>query len=319
MQLDAMDRILVTGATGFLGSHLMPILQARYPQTQITGVRSRDYDLLESGAVSEMLEKLNPTVVVHLAAYSGGIEANRMFPADFFHRNLLLMENVFHACATRRVRKLVYPMGGCSYPNTAVSPIDEAQMWNGYPVGTSSGYSMAKKMGLVAAEAYRQQYGLNSVVLVPGNMYGEYDNYHPRNSHVIPGLIRRFYEAKVQGLPSVTGWGTGQPTRDFVYAGDVAKVFPFFIEHDEERGPVNISSGTTTRISDLTALVAELVGYQGELVWDTSKPDGQMHKIFGVEKLHALGLSCDTPLRDGLKRTIDWFVANIDKPGAVRL
>jgi GDP-L-fucose synthase len=319
MQVDANDRILITGATGFLGSHLRPVLQSRYPQTQITGVCSRDYDLLDRPEVEAMFAKLTPTIVVHLAAYSGGIEANRMFPADFFHRNLLLMENVFHACATRRIRKLIYPMGGCSYPNTAVSPIDESQMWNGYPVGTSAGYSMAKKMGLVAAEAYRQQHGLNSIVLVPGNMYGEYDNYHPRDSHVIPGLIRRFYEAKIHNKPSVTVWGTGKPTRDFVYAGDVAKVFPFFIENDAEKGPVNISSGTTTRISELTALIAELIGYQGQLVWDTSKPDGQIHKIFGVEKLRSLGLSCDTPLREGLRRTIDWFVANVDKPGAVRL
>ena len=319
MQIDANDRLLITGATGFLGSHLMPVLRTRYPQTQITGVCSRDYDLLDPAGVDALFAKLNPTIVVHLAAYSGGIEANRMFPADFFHRNLLLMENVFHAGATRRVRKLIYPMGGCSYPNTAVSPIDESQMWNGYPVGTSAGYSMAKKMGLVAAEAYRQQHGLNSVVLVPGNMYGEYDNYHPRDSHVIPGLIRRFHEAKVQKLPSVACWGTGKPTRDFVYAGDVARLFPFFIENEVEKGPVNISSGTTTRISELTALIAELIGYRGQLVWDTSKPDGQIHKIFGVEKLHSLGLSCDTSLKEGLKRTIDWFIANVDKPGAVRL
>lgn len=319
MLVTAHDHILLTGATGFLGRHLAPVLQARYPQTRLTAVSSREYDLLDAGRAAAMVTERQPTIVIHLAAYSGGIEANRSYPADFFHRNLLLTENVFHACARHGVKKLLYPMGGCSYPGTAVSPIDEAQMWAGLPVATSLGYSMAKKIALVAADVYRAQHGLPSVVLVPGNMYGEYDNFHPRDSHVIPGLIRRFYDARRRQLPTVTLWGSGNPTRDFVYAGDVARVFPFFIEHDSEHGPVNISTGTTTRIRDLATLIAQLIGYEGRLDWDSSKPDGQLHKIFSVAKLRALGLSCDTPLRAGLRRTIDWFTAHVDQPGAVRL
>jgi len=319
MTIEGSDHIVVTGATGFLAGHLIPVLRDRYPNTRLTGLCSRDYDLVEPSEARRMLDELRPTVVVHLAAYSGGIGANVAYPADFFHRNILLMENMFHACSRAGIGKLVYPMGGCSYPADAVSPIDEVQMWNGYPAHTSAGYSVAKKMGLVAAECYRRQYGLNSVVLVPGNMYGEYDNYDRDNSHVVPGLIRRFFEAARAKAPSVTVWGSGEPVRDFVYAGDVARTIPFFLENDEETGPVNISSGTTTRIRDLAILIAELSGYGGELVWDTSKPDGQMVKIFGVQKLRSLGLSCDTALCEGLCRTIGWFAANYDKPGAVRL
>lgn len=319
MRIEHKDHIVVTGGTGFLGSHLLPILREWYPPVRITSLCSKDFDLMDAGHVAKMFADLQPTVVLHLAAYCGGIEANRLHHADFFHRNILLMENVFCAAATHKIRKLIFTMGGCSYPNTAVSPIDESQMWNGFPSETSAGYSMAKKMGIVSAWAYRKQYGLNSVVLVPGNMYGEYDNYRATESHVIPGLIRRFYEAGRDGLSSVTLWGTGKPTRDFVYAGDVARVIPFFIDHDDETGPVNISSGTTTRIMDLASAIAELAGFRGKLLWDTAKPDGQMHKIFDVQKLHSLGLRCDTPLSAGLKRTMDWFSKNFEVPGAIRL
>ena len=319
MRIEPNEHIVVTGGHGFLGSHLLPVLGSRYPAVRVTSLCSRDYDLMDAGQVEKMLSDLTPTLLIHLAAYSGGIEANRLYPADFFHQNLLLMENVFHAAAIKKIRKLIFTMGGCSYPKTSASPIDESQMWSGVPAETSYGYAMAKKMGIVSAWTHREQYGLDSVVLVPGNMYGEHDNYHPRDSHVIPGLIRRFFEACRSGSASVTMWGTGEPTRDFVYAGDVAQVFPHFIEHDEEQGPVNISSGTSTRIRDLAAMIAEMTGYSGEILWDASKPDGQMVKIFGVGKLKSLGLSCNTPLREGLRRTIEWFSRDYDIPGAVRL
>ena len=191
-------------------------------------------------------------------------------------------------------------------------------MWNGYPQKESAGYAMAKKVGVVASLAYKEQYGLNSIITVPGNMYGEYDNFKTSESHVIPATIRRFYEAKINNVDKVIMWGSGKPQRDFVYAGDVASTFPFFIDDYDSTDPVNISSGTTTSIRELAETVKELVGYTGQIVWDATKPDGQMVKIFDTKKMKNLGLSCPTALREGLKKTIDWFVKNY-QTGNVRL
>jgi GDP-L-fucose synthase len=222
---------------------------------------------------------------------------------------------MFEAAAERGLSKLIYPMGGCSYPATAQSPIGESQMWEGYPQKESAAYSSAKKMGLVAAEAYRQQRGLSSVVVIPGNMYGEYDNFRLKESHVVPALVRRYYEAKLAAAPTISAWGTGRATRDFVYAGDVARLFPFFLEEYDALEPVNLSSGTTTTIRELVETIRELTGFSGEIVWDTTKPDGQMEKIFDVSRMKELGLSCPTSLRDGLTRTIDWLALNYQSAG----
>lgn len=305
-------RIVVTGATGFLGRHLMPILRQRYGAGYVIGLSRRDYDLMEPDQVRRMFAEQKPDVLIHLAAYSAGIGANKEYPADFYYRNTLLTALVFQEAAINQVRKMIYPMGGCSYPATARSPIDESQMWDGFPQIESAGYSMAKKMGIVASISYRKQYGLNSVVLIPGNMYGEYDNFRPGESHVIPAMVRRYYEAKKTGAKEVVMWGTGEPVRDFVYAGDVAATFPYFIEHYDSSEPVNISSGTTTSIRELAEMIKEMVGFEGRIVWDASKPNGQMVKIFDVRRLNGLGLSCDTPLRDGLRRTIEWLVQNYE-------
>jgi GDP-L-fucose synthase len=310
-----MDRIVVTGASGFLGRHTVPVLRERYGPERIVTLSSTDYDLTDPAAVRRMFQEQKPGVLVHLAGYVGGIGANRAYPADFLHRNLLLMALTFQAAAEFGLRKLVYPMGGCSYPAKATSPIGEDQMWQGYPQAESAAYSSAKKMGLVASEAYRQQYGLHSVVLIPGNMYGEYDNFRAQESHVIPALIRRFFEARCNGAREVVCWGSGKATRDFVYAGDVARAIPFFIEHYDSPNPVNISSGTTTSIRELAETVREIVGFSGELVWDASKADGQMFKIFDVTRMKGLGLACDTPLSKGLERTVGWFAANYASQG----
>jgi GDP-L-fucose synthase len=308
-------QILVTGATGFLGRHLLPVLTERYGPGCVRGVSSKDYDLMNPTAVARLFKECRPEILIHLAAYSGGIGANRSRPADFYYRNTLLTALVFEAAARHGVKKMVYPMGGCSYPARAKSPIDEAQMWEGYPQAESAGYSTAKKMGIVASRSYRQQYGLNSVVLIPGNLYGEYDNFRNDESHVIPAMVRRYFEASRQGAERVVMWGTGTPVRDFVYAGDVARVIPWFLENYDSSEPVNISSGTTTSIRELAETVKELVGYRGEIVWDATKPDGQMVKIFGVARLHGLGLSCPTLLREGLARTIAWLARNYDSRG----
>ena len=303
-------RILVTGATGFLGRHLLPILRSRYGHEQVVGISSADYNLLDAAQTRKLFAAVEPQWVVHLAAYAGGIGANRRYPADFFHRNALLTVHVFQEAALAGVQKLIYPLPGCAYPASANSPIDEGQMWNGYPQAESAAYSLAKKQGLVAAQAYRQQYGLTSVVVLPGNMYGEFDNFSQGDSHVVPALIRRFYEARRRDDAEVALWGTGQPVRDFVYAGDVAATIPYFLESYDSPEPVNISSGTSTAIVELAALIKHLAGYTGRIVWDATKPDGQLVKVFDVARLHTLGLSCPTPLEAGLRRTIAWFAGN---------
>lgn len=262
-----------------------------------------------------MFEDTRPDVVVHLAAYSGGIGANRSFPADFYFRNTILTALTFEEAARQKTGKLIYTMGGCSYPATATSPIDEDQLFSGYPQAESAGYSTAKMMGVVAARSYQQQYGLNSTVLIPGNLYGEFDNFRNNESHVVPAMIRRYFEAMRGALPKVAMWGTGAPTRDFTYAGDVAALLPFFIDSYDEVGPVNLCTATSTSIRTLAETIARLVGYEGDIEWDATKPDGQMVKIFSNDRMKALGLSCGTPLEEGLRRTIDWFAKNYDSAG----
>ncbi len=308
-----MKRIVVTGSTGFLGRHLMPVLSNVYPDAEISGLGRTDYDLMESSQVDLMFKELQPEILVHLAAYSGGIGANRTYPADFYYQNTMLTTLMFERAARNNVQKMLYTMGGCSYPATASSPIDESQMWKGYPQAESAGYSAAKKMGIVASVSYRQQYGLNSVVIIPGNMYGEFDNFRNNESHVVPAMIRRLYEAKLKGVKRVEMWGTGAPQRDFVYAADVAKVIPLFLDQYNSSDPINVSSGTTTSIRELAETITEMMGFEGELYWDTTKPDGQMVKIFAVDKLEGLGMKCPTSLRDGLKQSIEWFMNNYDK------
>jgi GDP-L-fucose synthase len=304
------SRVVVSGATGFLGRHLMPVLRERYGEDKVVGLSSKDYDLMDPARCRKMFLDLEPDVFVHLAAYSGGIGANRTYPADFYFRNTILTAYGFHFAAEAKVRKMVYTMGGCSYPSTATSPIDEAQMWQGYPQSESAGYSSAKKMGIVAGLAYRQQYGLATSVVIPGNLYGEYDNFSRADSHVVPAMLRRYYEAKLENQPKVVMWGSGKPVRDFVYAGDVARVIPYFIEEYDSTEPINISSGTTTSIQELAETIRAVVGYEGRIEWDTSKPDGQMVKIFDVRKLNGLGLKCATPLMEGLRKTFQWLERN---------
>lgn len=311
----SVGRIVVTGASGFLGRHLLPVLETKYGRGQVVGLCSRDYDLMRPDAVKRMFDEQQPDVLVHLAAYSGGIGANRAFPADFYYRNTLLTALVFQEAAARRIRKLIYTMGGCSYPATATSPIDEGQMWNGYPQPESAGYSAAKKMGIVASRSYRQQYGLNSVVLIPGNMYGEYDNFRNEESHVVPAMVRRYYEARLAQQDAVVMWGSGTPQRDFVYAGDVAACLPYFIESYDSSEPVNLSSGTATTIKELAETIKRLTGFRGDIVWDRTKPDGQMIKIFDVTRMRGLGLSCGTSLAEGLGHTIEWLAKNYRERG----
>jgi GDP-L-fucose synthase len=309
------SRVLLTGATGFLGRHTLPVLQKRYGMDNVVGVGSQQYDLMDQRQVDAMFDAVKPDAVVHYAAYSGGIGANRTYPADFYFRNSVLTALTFDAAARHGVKKLLYPMGGCSYPAKAESPISEDKLWTGYPQAESAPYSTAKMMGTVAARAYRQQHGMDATVIIPGNVYGEFDNYHPLDSHVIPAMIRRYHEAKLSGAKTIEMWGSGAPTRDFVYAGDIGALIPYFIESFPDSGPINLSTGVSTSIKTLAETIARLVGFAGEIVWDRSKPDGQMLKIFSPARLNALGLSCPTSLEDGLRKTIPWFQTNYATAG----
>lgn len=310
-------RILVTGATGFLGHHIVPELQKTFA-AEFVCVGRKDYDLLKTGEPERMIREVAPDCVIHLAAKSGGIVDNKKRPADYFYENLAMNTQVFEASFRAGVKKLLTLMGGCSYPSKATSPIGEDQMWNGFPQIESAGYSVAKKMLLVQSWAYRVQHGFNSVVLIPGNVYGEWDNFNLEQAHVIPALIRKYIEAGERGQKEMIALGTGTPTRDFVYAGDVGRAIPWFLANYDSSEPVNISAGRRITIRELAETVKKVTNFGGEIVWDTSKPDGQMDKIFDVARLKGLGLSCDTTLEDGLRRTTEWFL-EARRTGAVRL
>ena len=317
MKVTGADKILLTGASGFLGSHVLPVLKKRY-SCDVAVVRRSDYDLRDGRQAEAMFRAVRPTIVVHLAARVGGILSNRKYPVEFYYDNILINTHVVHEAYGAGVKKMVMTFGGCSYPASAVSPIGEDQLWNGFPQKESAAYSGAKKMEVIQSQAYREEYGFSSVCLIPGNMYGEYDNYSLEHSHVIPAMIRKFYEAVRDGKESVPLFGTGRPQRDFVYAADVAALVPFFIEEYDSSDPVNISSGTTVSIADLAKEISSLMGYRGRLDFDTTKPDGQMVKIFDVKKMRGLGLSCATPLQAGLRNTITWFREQYPR-GGVRL
>ena len=301
------DRILVTGAGGFLAAHIVPALRNAFPQATLLTVRRKDYDLLHETEVERMFRQERPTILVHLAAKVGGILANRTYPADFCYENLVSTVLVFESARRAGVRKLVGFMGGCSYPAAARSPIGEDQFWQGYPQPESAPYSAAKLMLLLLSASYRQQHGFDSVVLVPGNLYGEYDNFNLEAAHVVPAMLRKFVEARDADQPSVTFFGSGRPIRDFVYAGDVAALVPYFLTRYDSSAPVNISTQTGISVRELAEILRDLTGYRGTIGWDAAHPDGQMVKIYDAARLHGLGLRCPTPLREGLLRTIRWF------------
>jgi len=310
-------RILVTGGSGFVGSNLIPLLQGI--GAQVFAPRRSEYDLLRQGDVGKMFRELQPEVVFHLAAYVGGILANRDKPADFCYRNLVLGAEVIHQAQQSGVKKYITLMGGCSYPAHTPSPIEESQLWQGYPQPESAPYSLAKAMACELAKAYRRQYGLNAIVLVPGNIYGPHDNFDLQGSHVIPALIRKYIEAKERGDAEVVAWGSGKPLRDFIYIGDVCEAVLLAARNYDGPDLINISSGQRISIRELVERVAELTGFQGRVVWDTSKPDGQMDKGFAVERMKKiLGFTPRTSLRDGLQKTIDWFLSHRGKLREVR-
>ena len=302
-------RVLVTGASGFVGSNLRPLLQGT--GCELICPLHRDYDLLEPEQVRRMFSDARPQIVLHLAGLVGGILANQERPADFLYQNLLMGTTVLHEAWRAGVEKYITLMGGCSYPGQAPSPIKETELWKGYPQPESAPYSLAKAMSSVQAAAYRRQYGFNAIVLVPGNLYGPHDNFDLRNSHVIPALIRKVHEARTKGSDEIVMWGSGRPVRDFIYVKDACQAILLAAETYNGSDLINISSGVPVTIRELVETVVALSGFRGGIRWDTTKSDGQMLKGYDVSRMREwLGYAPPTLLREGLRQTIAWFETN---------
>jgi len=300
-------RVCVTGGAGFLGSFIIEKLNQRGVQ-DIFIPKIQDYDLVQHEAILRLLDDARPDIIIHLAAHVGGIGANREHPAEFFYDNLMMGVQLMHEAWKQGVSKFVAIGTVCAYPKFTPVPFKEDDLWLGYPEETNAPYGLAKKMLLVQAQAYREQYGYNAIYLLPVNLYGPRDNFDPRSSHVIPALIRRVIEAQEAGVDEVVVWGDGSPTREFIYAEDAAEGIVRATELYNGPEPVNIGSGTEISIKDLAELIGRLVGYQGRFVWDTSKPNGQPRRALDTSRAeNYFGFRAQTNFEEGLRRTIDWY------------
>ena len=306
-------RICVTGGAGFLGQHLVRNLQSKGAR-EIFIPRYPEYDLVKGEDIARMLEDSQPDIIIHLAAHVGGIGANMARPAEFFYDNLMMGVQLMHQAWQRGVEKVVALGTICAYPKFTPIPFKEEHLWDGYPEETNAPYGLAKKMLLVQSQAYRQQYGFNSIFLLPVNLYGPGDNFDPASSHVIPALIRKCVEAKEQGADEIVAWGDGSPTREFIYVEDAAEGIALATQYYNRSDPVNIGSNFEISIKDLTELIARLTGFEGSVRWDTSKPNGQpRRKLDTTRAKEYFGFSAKTNFEDGLRQTIDWYLVNRSK------
>jgi GDP-L-fucose synthase len=297
-------KTLVTGGSGFLGSHVVERLEEAGHDVFVP--RSADYDLTRADDAARLFADAGAELVLHLAALAGGIGANRAAPGRFWYANLLMGAHVLEQSRLAGVQKLVLLGTICSYPKLTPVPFREDDLWNGYPEETNAPYGIAKKAHLVGAQAYREQYGLNAIYLLPVNLYGPRDNFDLETSHVIPALIRKMLE----GGDEVALWGDGTPTREFLYVEDCAEAIALAAERYDGAEPVNVGSGEEISIRELAELVAELTGFEGELVWDRSKPNGQPRRRLDTSRAERLfGFRARTPLREGIERTIAWYRA----------
>lgn len=300
-------RVCVTGGGGFLGSYVVEKLRERGAQ-EIFVPRKRDYDLVSQEAVKQLLSDANPDIIIHLAAQVGGIGANRAHPAEFFYNNLMMGVQLQHEAWRYGVEKFVGIGTVCAYPKFAPVPFREEDLWNGYPEETNAPYGLAKKMLLVQSQTYREQYGFNAIFLLPVNIYGPRDNFDLETSHVIPALIRKCVEAKERGDESIVAWGDGSPTREFIYVEDAAEGIVLASERYEDSEPVNIGSASEISIRELITLIAKLTGFEGKLIWDTSKPNGQPRRKLDTSRAEkAFGFRATTDFETGLRRTIDYY------------
>jgi GDP-L-fucose synthase len=302
--------VVVTGGAGFLGSFVVEQLQTKGCR-RIVVPRSKDYDLVQMDAVQQLYRDAKPDVLIHLAARVGGIGANQANPGRFFYDNLMMGTQLIEVGRQRGLKKFVAAGTICAYPKFAPIPFKEDDIWNGYPEETNAPYGLAKKMMLVQSQAYRQQYGFNSVVLFPVNLYGPRDNFDLETSHVIPALIRKCMAAKEAGQASITLWGDGSPSREFLYVEDAAEGILLATEQYDGSLPVNLGTGEEISIRDLAALIAAEAGFAGQIQWDTSKPNGQPRRCLDVNRAKQLfGFQARHDLRDGLRKTVQWFRAN---------
>lgn len=309
-------RVAVTGGAGFLGSSVLAALKRR----GCTGpfvVRSADYDLRDPRAVRRMLEASQPDLVLHLAAVVGGIGANRDHPGRFFYDNLVMGAHLIEACRDAGVAKVVCVGTICAYPKHTPVPFRETDLWNGYPEETNAPYGLAKKVLLVQLQAYREEFGLNGIYLLPVNLYGPRDNFDPQSSHVIPALVRKCLEARAAGADRVTCWGSGKATREFLYVDDCAEGILLAAEGYDGAAPVNLGAGKEISIRDLAVKIARMTGFEGRLEWNLSQPDGQPRRCLDVSRARELfGFEARTTLDEGLERTIRWYREQMDTPAS---
>lgn len=307
-------RVVVTGGAGFLGSYVVQELE-QHGCGEIIVPRSRDYDLREMGAVRQLYADARPDIVIHLAASVGGIGVNREQPGRFFYENLMMGVQMIEAGREANLGKFVCIGTVCAYPKFTPVPFHEDDLWNGYPEETNAPYGIAKKALLVQLQAYRDQYGFNGIYLLPVNLYGPRDNFDPRSSHVIPALIKKCVDAVESGARSIDVWGTGSASREFLYAADAARGILRAAEHYDGAEPVNLGAHREITIRELITLIAELTGFDGELRWDATKPDGQPRRCLDTTRAWELfGFRSSTDFREGLEATIAWYREHANRP-----
>jgi GDP-L-fucose synthase len=298
--------VTVTGGTGFLGRYVCKELEAHGAKVHAIGRAA--YDLRHRAEIDLMLIETRPDAVVHLAAVVGGIGANRAHPGQFLYENAIMGLELLEACRVAEVEKTVVAGTVCAYPKHTPVPFREEHLWDGYPEETNAPYGLAKKLLLAQCQAYRAEYGMNAIYLLPVNLYGPGDNFDLETSHVIPAMIRKFIEAKASGAPSVTLWGDGSPTREFLYGEDAARAFRLALERYDGPEPINVGSGEEISMTDLAALVAETVGYRGEILWDRRKPNGQPRRCLDTTRAHhLLGFQVHVELHKGVLNTVSWL------------
>ena len=303
-------RLTITGGKGFLGKHLVRKFRERgFANIQVGDLP--EYNLVDRDSVKRLYDDTRPDIVVHLAAKVGGIGFNQENPASLFYDNLMMGVQLLHEGHLHGIEKFVAIGTICAYPKFTPVPFREEDLWNGYPEETNAPYGLAKKMKLVQSQAYRQQYGFNSIFLLPVNLYGPGDNFDPRSSHVIPALIKKCVDAIDRGEDEIVVWGTGKATREFFYVEDAAEAIVLATEAFNKSEPVNIGPGFEISIRDLVTLIAELTGFQGKITWDAAKPDGQPRRMLDTGRaFREFGFRAKTGFRDGLEKTIGWYRAN---------